>query len=83
MIGYPEAPHAWGFTRGMARALGISLPKAVLDGWLSRGELGDLVDACRTCGATCECTNYLAKTVEADALPAFCPNATALAALKP
>lgn len=83
MIGYTEAPRAWGFTRGMARVLGYSLTDAVMDGWLSRNELGHLVEACRTCGQTKDCTDWLAHTVEAEAVPGFCPNSAALAALKP
>lgn len=83
MIGYTEAPRAWGYTRGMARVLGVSLPDAVVDGWLSRQELGVLVEACRACDATQSCTDWLAHTVEAEAVPGFCPNSQALAALKP
>ncbi len=83
MIGYPEAPRAWGFTRGMARTVGVSLTNAVVDGWLSRNELGNLVEACRICGATGQCTDWLARTVQAEALPTFCPNANALSALRP
>lgn len=83
MIGYPEAPRAWGFTRGMARTLGVSLTDAVVDGWLSRTELGNLVEACRVCGKTTQCTDFLAHTVEVEALPSFCPNGPALAALRP
>ena len=83
MLGYPEAPRAWGYTRGMARVMGVSLPDAVMDGWLSRQELGVLVDACRSCGATCECSDWLAHAVTAPAAPTFCPNGSALAALKP
>jgi len=83
MIGYPEAPRAWGYTRGMARAIGASLTEAVVEGWLSRDELAKLVEACRTCGSTSACTAWLARTVDAQSLPDFCPNATALAALRP
>lgn len=83
MIGYSDAPRAWGFTRGMARACGYSLTHAVVEGWLSRAELGRLVEACRTCGATADCTRWLAQTVEAGDLPGFCPNRAALAALRP
>ena len=83
MIGYPQDPRAWGFTRGMARTLGVSLPGAVVDGWLSRTELGGLVERCQTCDHTPACTDWLARTVQAAALPGFCPNAPALTALKP
>lgn len=83
MIGYTEAPRAWSFTRGMARVLGYSLTDAVMDGWLSRNELGHLVEACRTCDQTKDCTDWLAHTVMAEAVPGFCPNSAALVALKP
>lgn len=83
MFSYPQAPRAWGFTRGMARVIGCSLTDAVVDGWLNRNELAALVKVCETCGQTRQCTTWLAKTVEASALPAFCPNAAALTALKP
>lgn len=83
MFAYPQAPRAWGYTRGMARTIGCSLTDAVVDGWLSREELGDLVEVCRTCGETRQCTDWLARTVEAQSLPGFCPNAAALSALKP
>ncbi|NEY90412.1 DUF6455 family protein [Tabrizicola oligotrophica] len=82
MIGYPEAPRAWGFTRGMARTVGISLTEAVVEGWLSRGELGCMVEACRTCGQTVKCTDWLASTVKAEALPDFCQNAPAIGSLR-
>lgn len=83
MIGYPQAPRAWSFTRGMARTMGVNLPNAVLEGWLSREELGGLVDKCLTCTSMRQCTNWLAHTVETEALPGFCPNAAALSALRP
>ena len=83
MIGYPEAPRAWSFTRGMARTLGYSLTDAVVEGWLSRRELGTLVEACRTCSSTPMCTEFLSKAVSAETLPGFCPNGAALSALKP
>lgn len=83
MIGYSEAPRAWGYTRGMARVLGLSLTDAVVEGWLSRQELGRLVDACQTCDKTDDCTRWLARNASAETLPGFCRNAPALAALKP
>lgn len=83
MIGYSEAPRAWGYTRGMARVLGLSLTRAVVEGWLTRGELGHLVDACQSCDRTEDCTQWLAHNASAEALPSFCRNGPALAALKP
>jgi len=83
MIGYTEAPLAWGYTRGMARALGASLTEAVVEGWMTRAELGRLVAACQACGETQACTAFLARAPDEKANPAFCPNSKALAALKP
>lgn len=47
MIGYVEAPKAWWLTHGMARSIGVSLPHAVLDGWLTRKDLAELVGRCQ------------------------------------
>lgn len=83
MMGYVEQPRAWGYTRGMARAIGVNLPDAVVQGWLSREELAALVDTCGHCGHTGECTDWLARPAQPEALPGFCPNSRAIAALKP
>lgn len=83
MIGFAEAPRAWSHTRGMASVLGYSLTTAVVEGWLSRNELGRLVDACEACGQTGPCVDWLARNVSSDTLPAFCRNSATLAALKP
>jgi hypothetical protein len=74
MIGYSDAPMAWGLTRGMARLLGVNLPNAVVDGWLSRAELARLVDRCQACGQKQACTAWLATAASAPCLPVFCPN---------
>lgn len=81
MIGYAEAPQAWGLTRGMARVLGLNLTDAVIDGWLTRAELATLVARCQTCGQDAVCTGWLARTVKADALPKACANKAALETL--
>lgn len=83
MIGYSEAPRAWGLTRGMARVVGVNLTGAVLDGWLSRAELAGLVDRCLDCPHGAECTQFLAHTVKATSLPAYCANKPSLEALMP
>ena len=49
MIGYVEAPKAWWLTHGMARVAGVSLPRAVTEGWLKRSELARLVSRCQGC----------------------------------
>ena len=81
MMGYVEAPKAWGLTRGMARAVGVNLTDAVVEGWLSRGELAELVDRCQCCDRSGDCTQWLARHVTAEALPAFCPNKAGIEAL--
>ncbi len=81
MIGYVEAPGAWSHTQGMARAVGVDLPDAVLDGWLTRGELARLVDRCEHCAATEACTGWLSHSRKAGALPGFCRNKDEIEAL--
>jgi hypothetical protein len=83
MMGYVEAPKAWGLTRGMARVVGTNIADAVIEGWLSRAELAELVDRCQACDRSADCTHWLARTVSAEALPAFCPNKAAIEALVP
>ncbi|MCU0900564.1 MAG: DUF6455 family protein [Cypionkella sp.] len=78
MIGYADSPLAWGLTRGMARLLGVNLPSAVVEGWLSRKELGQLVSRCEACGQKTACTNWLAVAHGSRCPPVFCPNKTAL-----
>ena len=74
MIGFSEAPMAWGLTRGMARVLGVSLPRAVVEGWLSRAELAVLVERCQAGGQRGPATEGLATAATAPCLPVFCPN---------
>lgn len=81
MIGYVEAPMAWGLTRGMARVLGVNLTDAVIDGWMSRDELAGLVDRCQACGQDAQCMDWLARTAKAQTLPGCCANKRALEAL--
>lgn len=81
MMGYVEAPMAWGLTRGMGRAVGVNLTDAVVDGWLTRAELADLVERCQACDRAEDCTRWLGSHVSAEALPAFCPNKAGIEAL--
>lgn len=83
MIGYVEAPRAWWVTHGMARLIGVSLPRAVTEGWLKRSELARLVERCHNCSANGDCTRWLALHAAAEALPEFCPNKTEIEALAP
>lgn len=81
MIGYSDAPMAWGLTRGMARVRGVKLADAVVEGWLTRGELARMVDRCRECGKSDDCTRFLAEHVHVAHLPEFCPNTPEIEAL--
>ncbi len=81
MIGYPEAPKAWWLTRGMARISGVNLPRAVVEGWLQRDALEDLVERCAACHRTADCEAWLAASGNARAMPDFCPNKAAIEAL--
>ncbi|MFT4151023.1 MAG: DUF6455 family protein [Paracoccaceae bacterium] len=82
MIGYVGAPRAWGLTRGMARVLGVDLTDAVVEGWLSRPELGAMVDRCGACPHEARCLDWLSRHVSAPALPGYCRNRQALEALR-
>ncbi len=81
MIGYPEAPKAWWLTRGMARVSGVNLSHAVLEGWLQRAELEDLVTRCAACNRKSDCEAWLARSGPAQVMPDFCPNKTGIEAL--
>ncbi len=83
MFGFPGEAEAWWQTRGMARLAGVNLPQAVLDGWLTRDELGALVARCEDCSARQRCGAWLAQAAGCRSLPAFCPNKPALEALAP
>jgi Family of unknown function (DUF6455) len=83
MLGYSDDPRAWWLTRGMARVTGVSLPEAVVEGWLSRSELAGLVQVCRDCTADRGCESWLAVSGPASRMPDFCPNKPAIEALAP
>lgn len=81
MIGFPEAPRAWWLTRGMARISGVNLPRAVVEGWLQRTELEDLIARCASCRQVQSCETWLAGSGNARSMPGFCPNREAIEAL--
>jgi hypothetical protein len=80
MIGIGKGPEAWGLTQAMARHVGLDLPGAVVEGWLTRPEVSALVDACARCGQTPRCEEWL-EVARAPDLPAFCRNKDDLEAL--
>jgi Family of unknown function (DUF6455) len=81
MIGYPEAFRAWCLTRGMARISGVNLSRAVVEGWLQRGELDGLVTRCASCRMTADCEDWLARSGAVRVMPEFCPNKPGIEAL--
>lgn len=83
MIGYIEAPRAWGLTRGMARVVGLNLVEAVTDGWLARRELAEMIDTCGLCAHSHRCTEFLSVTAQTKTLPGFCRNKEQIEALQP
>lgn len=52
MNAYPNAPQAWDRTRQMAHRLGVDLPRAMFDGWLTRRDLDGILCACEACTQT-------------------------------
>ncbi len=83
MIGYTDAPRAWWLTRGMARIAGVNLPRAVVEGWLSRDELAVLVERCEACVRAPQCDQWIAASGAEKRMPGFCPNKPAIEALAP
>lgn len=84
MIGYVDAPITWGLVRGMARRAGIDMPRAVIDGWLTRADLAAIVSRCNTSGCTKGCMDVLARPSTAhQSPPSFCAIRTELEALAP
>ena len=82
MSGYVEAPRAYWLTHGMARAVGVNLAGAVIEGWLTRRDLARLVTRCQTCGRSHDCQLWLA-TARSAPLPEFCGNKADIEALVP
>lgn len=89
MIGYVEAPITWGLVRGMARRAGLDMPRAVLEGWLTRAELASIVDHCQKAGCAtgcvADCMDVLSIPTGSNTLspPGFCAIKAELEALAP
>jgi hypothetical protein len=65
----------------MARISGVNLPRAVVEGWLQRDELEELIIRCAACGRGADCESWLVRSGSADAMPEFCPNKAGIEAL--
>jgi hypothetical protein len=85
MIGYVEAPITWGLVRGMARRAGLDVPRAVVDGWITRADLAKIVTRCQTAGCAKNCMDVLAQPTGASTKspPSFCAIKDDLEALAP
>lgn len=81
MFGYTDAPQAWALVSRMAGHAGADLRRAVVDGWLTRGELDAIVDCCASCAAKEDCRGWLARAPGRSPVPGFCPNRATLASL--
>lgn len=71
MIGYPEAPEAWALLHRVAIRSGFDIARAVLDGWLTRAELAELVSKCQGGGCASGCADILAAASTSHP-PVFC-----------
>ncbi len=72
------ARHFW-ITRGVARAMGLSLGDAMADGRLTSDEYARMVTRCRTCPHVADCENWLAHNPgPTGAAPKMCCNAETL-----
>lgn len=74
--------HFW-MTRSVARALGVSLSEAMVEGRLSKQGYADMVTRCRQCRFVHECESWLSQQVDrADSAPVCCQHATLFESLK-
>ena len=82
MCEFTDGPRGWWLAREMALRIGVSLPRAVLAGWLSRAELNVMVVRCARCPQPARCHDWIAKAdaaasgagQPATGAPAFCAN---------
>ena len=85
MFGYAEAPRAFWMARGMARAVGVPLSRGVVEGWISRRELAQIVTRCQTCSKVDACAIWLRNPasvqIPSGPTPGFCANKPDLDAL--
>ena len=77
-----SGPRAYWMAQGMARATGLHLARAVVEGWLTRRDLAAIVARCHTCAQEVSCTKWIASLHE-EAAPAFCAIKPELDALAP
>lgn len=84
MIVQDDDPRAFWQTLAMGRVTGVNLSGAVVEGWLERAELARLIDRCAACDRQDDCNRWLGQPLPwPRPVPAFCANASGLAALAP
>lgn len=85
MIGYVDAPVTWGLVNGMARRAGADVPRAVIDGWLTRADLAKIVSQCKSGDCATDCRDVLAQKAgtTTQSPPSFCAIKAELEALAP
>lgn len=83
MIAHSEAPVAYWTAQGMARAAGVPLARAVVEGWITRADLDAIVRRCAACTRCADCRTWLARMNPEP--PGFCairPDIEALRAFR-
>jgi hypothetical protein len=83
MTDYTETPSAWAMTNGMAWRAGLDLRAAVLEGWLRRNELAEIVDRCQSGGCRQACLQWFGVANPAATPPNVCAIGAEIAALAP
>ncbi|HRK43915.1 MAG TPA: DUF6455 family protein [Gemmobacter sp.] len=74
MPGTVQPPEAWERVNAMARTQGVSLPRAVSEGTLTRSDLAACVSRCQNCARLEECAQWLAAHPKGDPAPDYCEN---------
>lgn len=76
------ARHFW-MTRSVARAMGVSLSEAMIEGKLSEADYADMVTRCRQCLFVPDCQDWLADQSRGTATaPDCCQHAALFQSLK-
>lgn len=86
MAEFGDLDLAFWLTRSIGRSLGLNFSEAMEEGRLAPSDYAALITACRACPNDGPCTRWLAEAGgpgRASHAPEFCPNGTALQALKP
>ncbi|MBL8561831.1 MAG: hypothetical protein JNN06_06085 [Gemmobacter sp.] len=69
-----QPSEAWDRVNAMARSQGLSLPRAVSEGTLTRSDLAACVSRCQACAQVEACAAWLATHPKGDIVPDYCQN---------